>query len=1269
MFVLLPLIGALGMAAPAQAATSWGSISRFSALSACAGIEAADPATTATDSTAAPPSGWQNTPQSVTVDGTGDHMEWMLDCGRPQTTAAFNTPVAVSSDGSHVFSHRAVDLLARGTAWIDETVMVDATVPINTTSVSSLWRNTPLTVTLTGSDATSGLNRMEYDLDGGGWTPAPSVMVSGDGDHTLLTRAVDNAGNVSSSQTDHVRIDSVLPADNTVTPIGWQYAPTSIDVTGADAGSGVSVVRWRIDGGTITSGADHSSVNMPEGAHTISTQVQDNAGNTSSWWTRTVQVDLSGPTDTTTTPVGWQQTGQTIHVTGDDTNGSGIEHVEWDLDGVLGSGPDNSTVQINADGVHTLKTRVFDYHGSTSGWATRTVKVDTVRPTDSTSVSAGWSTAPVAVDVTGFDQHSGIDHVEWILDGASSSSTSTSNPKTVTVSGDGVHTLKTRVWDVAGWSSNWTTWTIKIDTTAPVNATPVAPTAWRTTAYPVVLSGNDGGAGLQEMRYEIDGGPTQAVPSGTQVSVSGTGSHTLTTWAVDLAGNASTPRIDTVNIDTVTPTDTTTAPGAPIANGGTVAVTGTDAHSGVDHVEWQIDQGALQTGPSGSAATFVGGGTHQLQTRVVDAAGNTSTWKLASVTVDTSADTSPPTDTTTTVSAVWKTANLNVTVSGFDAGSGVAIVEWRLDGSPIHIVSPGTVVAVAGDGTHTLETRVTDNNGNVSTWRAQTINIDTAVPVDTTTVPSGWANSQTLALTATDATSGVASWEYQLDGGAPATLAVGGSVTFAGDGTHTLRRRVLDAAGQASAWKTDTIKIDSVLPANTSPVAPTAWQTSALSLALTGTDALSGFGHAEWRVDGGAVQTGSPAVVSADGTHLLETRAVDAAGNVSAWRTETVKIDTTAPVNTTAHPSAAWLRSTYSVTVAGTDSTSGVSRVEWRLDGGSTFTTPSASVVATGAHTLSTRVVDVAGNASAWRADSVGIDKNAPLLSVDCGSNAWRNTIANCSVAADGGESGLALLTAARDGGIPADVAGNAYSVGDDGDWTLAFRAVDNAGNEQTGTARVRVDRTPPVPTVSCTPGTGTGYVCHAAGTDALSGMAGLSWSLNGAAALPTAADGTFAVAKGSVVVIATDTAGNAAGTAAAKLADRTASSTSTPTSTTTSKPQPVARSVSEAVLRSGRGSVAARVLGEISLTSLPTASTADLRPLALGKGTFRIQMKMKADKSTKTVTKTVVTKSGYSPRISMRMNGAAHIQVDLTVRRKVGSRWRTHASGGAELS
>ncbi len=210
--------------------------------------------------------------------------------------------------------------------------------------------------------------------------------------------------------------------------------------------------------------------------------------------------------------------------------------------------------------------------------------------------------------------------------------------------------------------------------------------------------------------------------------------------------------------------------------------------------------------------------------------------------------------------------------------------------------------------------------------------------------------------------------------------------TLPGDGTFTIARSVTDNAGQQTGWKTSTVKVDTVLPVNTSAAAPTAWQKTALSLDLTGTDVGSGVDHYEYRVGTGEIKSGTPAVVSTDGTQTLQTRVVDKAGNESAWRNETVKVDLTKPVNTTPVVSQPWRNTNFATTVSGTDATSGLATVEWKLDSGAVSTSPAVAIAVEGNYKLYTRVTDVAGNDSGWRLDTVGIDKTAPTLAADCGA-------------------------------------------------------------------------------------------------------------------------------------------------------------------------------------------------------------------------------------------------------------------------------------------
>src|SRR4029079_5625606 len=129
----------------------------------------------------------------------------------------------------------------------------------------------------------------------------------------------------------------------------------------------------------------------------------------------------------------------------------------------------------------------------------------------------------------------------------------------------------------------------------------------------------------------------------------------------------------------------------------------------------------------------------------------------------------------------------------------------------------------------------------------------------------------------------------------------------------------------------------------------------------------------------------------------------------------------------------------------------------------------------------------------------IKIDTTDPVPSLSCPAG-WNNHVASCTATADGGPSDIAPLEASVDGAAFAAVVAGAVAVSADGDHTVALKAVDGAGNEATSAAvHVKVDLTLPRATLSCAAAAApTGYVCRAAGSDALSGLATLTYSLNG---------------------------------------------------------------------------------------------------------------------------------------------------------------------------
>src|SRR5207244_11312433 len=96
--------------------------------------------------------------------------------------------------------------------------------------------------------------------------------------------ATDAAGNSTTSPTVTRLVDNTKPTTSDNAPSGWQSSPVTVTLTSSDAGSGVNVTEYSVDGHpTYTAG---TSVTIPapadgpnEGAHTIAYFSADHAGN------------------------------------------------------------------------------------------------------------------------------------------------------------------------------------------------------------------------------------------------------------------------------------------------------------------------------------------------------------------------------------------------------------------------------------------------------------------------------------------------------------------------------------------------------------------------------------------------------------------------------------------------------------------------------------------------------------------------------------------------------------------------------------------------------------------------------------------------------------------------------------------------------------------------------------------------------------------------------------------------------------------------------
>jgi len=163
----------------------------------------------------------------------------------------------------------------------------------------------------------------------------------------------------------------------------------------------------------------------------------------------------------------------------------------------------------------------------------------------------------------------------------------------------------------------------------------------------------------------------------------------------------------------------------------------------------------------------------------------------------------------------WYSSAVSVELSATDEVSGIATVEYRLDGGSW--IANSLVLDVT-DGRHLLEVRAMDSAGNVETL-TQRIDVDATAPEITSLAPEGLVPTSlvTISWSGSDTVSGVVGYELSLDGGLYESV---GSVTSVQrvltDGDYAVSLRAIDGAGNVAVRETR-FRVDSNVFSLTGP--------------------------------------------------------------------------------------------------------------------------------------------------------------------------------------------------------------------------------------------------------------------------------------------------------------------------------------------------------------------------------------------------------------------------------------------------------------------
>ncbi len=575
--------------------------------------------------------------------------------------------------------------------------------------------------------------------------------------------------------------------------------------------------------------------------------------------------------------------------------------------------------------------------------------------------------------------------------------------------------------------------------------------------------------------------------------------------ATDALGSTASASV-TLKIDKTKPTLTVISPAAAAAVAApqiTVTGTATDSLSGVANVTCN-GSAATINGSSFTCNVTLLSGANNIVVQAADVAGNTASSSL-SVTLGTaltiSATPSPAPN-----AAGWNNSNVTVT---FSCAGGAGTV-----------TCPSPVVVSTEGANQVISRNATDTGGDTVT-ASVTLKIDKTPPVLTISSPTSGATVATPQITMTgtvsDSLSGISAVTCR---GVPAAISASAfscTVTLA-FGLNTIIVQASDVAGNATTTSIPITLATTPLTISASPTpAPNlaGWNNSNVTVSFTCAGGT------------GTVTCPSPVVVSTEGANQTISRsAVDGAGN-TASASVTLRIDKTPPVPSIGYPASGATVSTAQITVTGTaaDNLSGIAALTCNGSVATlTLSNFSCNVtLTTGANTITVIATDVAGNIATT---SVLVTLSTTALTITTSvaplpnAAGWNNSNPTVTFTCGGGTPPLTC---------PAPVTVSTETASQ----VVSGTVTDGASHSATASVTIKLDKTPPVATIT-SPASGatvTTAQIPVTGTaaDNLSGIATLT--CNGLAATLTqsnfSCNVTLIPGPNTITVVATDLAGN----------------------------------------------------------------------------------------------------------------------------------------------
>jgi len=508
----------------------------------------------------------------------------------------------------------------------------------------------------------------------------------------LLAAALANAGclGLTGATNPNGTPDTTGPTVAITSPTSGASVSGTVNIVAtASDDSGVAGVQFKVDGANV--GAEDTvppfaiawnTAGVAGGDHTLVAVARDGAGNLSTSAPVVVLIaaaDSTPPTVSITSPANNASVSGTINIQASASDNVGVVGVQFKVDGA-NTGEEDTVAPYSyslntaslANGSHTLTAVARDAANNTATSAAVTINVnnvapDTTAPNVSISAPAGGATVSGTISLNAAaSDNVGVAGVQFKVDGVNIGAEDTTSPYSVswdtrTVS-NGSHSITAVARDAAGNTRTSAAVSVTVNNTAPDTTAPTvsisAPASGATVSGSVSLSATaSDNVGVVGVQFKVDGANIGAEDSSSPYSVSwdtrtaANGSHSITAVARDAAGNTRTSAavsvtVNNVGLDTTAPTVSISAPAAGATVSGSVTLSASASDNvGVAGVQFKVDGvnvGAEDTtspySVSWDTQTAVNG-SHAITAVARDAAGNTRSSAVVSVTVNNASST------------------------------------------------------------------------------------------------------------------------------------------------------------------------------------------------------------------------------------------------------------------------------------------------------------------------------------------------------------------------------------------------------------------------------------------------------------------------------------------------------------------------------------------------------------------------------------------------------------------------------------------------------